>query len=32
MATTQKINFLTLFPIRFFRQFLAKTYLFATIQ
>jgi len=32
MAATQKINFLTLFPIHSFRQFLARTYRFATIQ
>ena len=28
----KKINFLTQFPIRSFRQFLAKTYRFTTIQ
>jgi len=32
MAATQKINFLTWFPICSFRQFLAKTYRFTTIQ
>ena len=33
MAATQKINFFKpWFPIRYFRQFLAKTYRFATIQ
>jgi len=32
MAATQKINFLPWFPIRSFREFLAKTYSFAKIQ
>jgi len=32
MAATQKINFLTWFPIRSFRQFLARTNRFTTIQ
>ena len=32
MAVTQKINFLSRFPIRSFRQFLAKTHCFAITQ
>jgi len=32
MAAIQKINFLIWFPICFFRQFLAKTYRFTTVE
>jgi len=32
MAATQKMNFLTRFPIHSFRHFLARTHRFATIQ